>query len=76
MKFKMARLHNMLTGWYNLRRTRQRRIIIRNLKKRKIGHCTHTTESAHVKVQTYFTGEITLHVAKNVNTEQLQHSIL
>ena len=39
------------------------------------GHCTHTTESANVKVQIYFTGEITLHVAQIENTEQLQHFI-
>ena len=39
------------------------------------GHCTHTTESANVKVQMYFTGEITLHVAQIENTEQLQHYI-
>jgi hypothetical protein len=29
-------------------------------------------ESANVKVQKYFTGEITLHVAQIVNIEQLQ----
>jgi hypothetical protein len=29
-------------------------------------------ESANVKVQTYFTGEITLRVAQIVNTEQLK----
>jgi len=28
------------------------------------------------KYKTYFTGEITLHVAQTVNTEQLQHYIL
>ena len=32
-------------------------------------HCTHTAESA--KYKTYFTGEITLHVAQTVHTEQL-----
>jgi hypothetical protein len=37
-------------------------------KKSHIVHCTHTTESSNVKYKTYFTGEITLHVAKIVNT--------
>jgi hypothetical protein len=40
-----------------------------------IGHCTHITESANVKYKTYFTDEITLHVAQIVNTEHLQHYI-
>ena len=40
---------------------------------RHIAHCTNATESANVKVQTYFTDEIALHVAQIVNTEQLQH---
>jgi len=39
-------------------------------KKSHIEHCTHTTESANLTVQTYFRGEITLHVAQTVNTEQ------
>jgi hypothetical protein len=30
---------------------------------------------ANVKVQTYFTGEITLHVAQMVNTEKLQRYV-
>jgi len=45
-------------------------------KKGRIVHCTHTAESADVKYKTYFTGEITLHVAQTVNTEPLQHYIL
>ena len=36
------------------------------------GHCTHATGSANVKCKTYFMGEITLHVAQIVNTEQMQ----
>ena len=44
-------------------------------KNSRIGHCTHTMESANVKYKTYFTGEIALHVAQIVNTEQLQHYI-
>ena len=40
-----------------------------------IGHCTHTLESADVKVQNVFHWAITLHVAQTVNTEQLQHYI-
>jgi uncharacterized protein YycO len=36
-----------------------------------IGHRTHTTESAKLKEQNMFTGEITLHVAQIVNKEQL-----
>ena len=48
---------------------------LRNYKKVHTGHCTHRTESANVKYTTYFTGEITLHVAQTVNTEQLQYYI-
>ena len=40
-----------------------------------IWHSTHTTESANIKVQNIFQGEITLHVALTVNTEQLQYCI-
>jgi hypothetical protein len=36
-----------------------------------LGTALHTAESADVKVQTYITGEVTLHVAQIVNTEQL-----
>ena len=36
----------------------------------------HTTESANVKVQNIFTGEIKLQIAQTVNTEQLQHYII
>jgi len=36
------------------------------------GHCTRTAERANVKYKTYFSGEVTLHVAQVVNTE-LQH---
>ena len=50
-----------------------------NYKKKtsRIGHCTHTAESrpVNVKYTTYYTGEITLHVAQTVNTEQLQYYI-
>ena len=38
-------------------------------------HCTQTVENADVKVQKYFTGEITLRVAQTVNTVQLQHCV-
>ena len=38
-------------------------------KKSHIGHRTHTSESANVKVQNIFEGQ------KNVNSEQLQHCI-
>jgi len=33
-----------------------------------IGPCTHISESTNVKVQTYFTRKITLHVAQIVST--------
>jgi hypothetical protein len=37
---------------------------VKELKKSRIGHCIHTADSANVKVQTYFTGEVTLRVAQ------------
>ena len=40
-----------------------------------IGHCTCTLESTNVKVQTYLTYEIVLHIVQIINTEQLQHYI-
>ena len=40
-----------------------------------IERCTQTAASDDVKYKTYFTGEITLHVAETVNTEQLQHYV-
>jgi hypothetical protein len=46
---------------------------INNKKQPHWGLHTYIMESANVKVQTYFTGEITLHVAQTVNAEQLQH---
>ena len=46
-----------------------------NCKKSHIGHCTHTTECANIRYNTYFTGEITLHVAQIVNTQQGGHYI-
>jgi hypothetical protein len=36
-----------------------------------IEYCTHTMESANAKYETYLPGEITLHLAQIVNTEQL-----
>jgi len=36
------------------------------------GHGTQTVGSADVKYRTYFTGKITLHAARIVDTEQLQ----
>jgi len=50
---------------------------IKELKKKKtiLGHCTPTAKSANVKYRTYFMGEITLHAAQIVNTEQLQHYV-
>jgi hypothetical protein len=47
----------------------------RNYKKNHIQRCTHTAESADVKVQNILTCEIILHVAQIVNREQLQHSV-
>jgi hypothetical protein len=44
-------------------------------KNSRVGHCTLTAESANVKIQNVFHGEITLHVAQPVNTEELQYSI-
>jgi hypothetical protein len=47
-----------------------------NTKNRPTGLCTHTSETTNVKqYKTYFTCEITLHVAKIVKTELLQHYI-
>jgi len=41
-----------------------------------MGHCTHTAGSANIySYRTYVKGEITLHVAQAVNTEQLQHCV-
>jgi hypothetical protein len=37
-------------------------------KNSRIGHCSHTAESANVKVQNNFRGKITLFVAQIVNT--------
>ena len=53
---------------------------IKELQKKKknshFRHCTHTPrEVLTLKFKTHFTGEITLHVAQIVNTEQLQHCI-
>ena len=42
-------------------------------RKKHIGHCTHTEESADVKVQNIFHGEVTLQVEQIVNSEQLQY---
>ena len=36
---------------------------------------THTAESVNIKLQTYFTGKITLHLTHVVNTEYLQHCV-
>jgi uncharacterized protein YycO len=41
-------------------------------KKSHIVQCTHTTKSTNLKARRTFTGEITLHVAQIVNTQQLQ----
>jgi len=49
--------------------------IIINYKNSNIGYCTHTMGSTNVKVRNYFKGEITLHIAQNVTTEQLHHYI-
>jgi hypothetical protein len=38
-------------------------------------NCTQTVGVAAVKVRTYCKGEITLHVAQTVNTDQLQHCV-
>ena len=38
-----------------------------------IGHCTHTAESANVKVQNIFHVRNNITLAQPVNTEQLQH---
>jgi len=38
-------------------------------------NCTDTAESTNVKVQNIFSVRNDLHVAENVNTEQLQHYI-
>jgi len=53
---------------------------IKEVKKKPIGHCTHTSESTNVKVQIYFTCEITLHVAQiviqeNYNTIYPRHMV-
>jgi hypothetical protein len=48
---------------------------IQETQKTAIGTHTHTAGSAMSKYKTYFTGEITLHVAQIVITEQLQHCI-
>jgi len=40
-----------------------------------IERCTQTAASDDVKYKTYFTGEITLHVARILYREQLQHYI-
>jgi ribosomal protein L23 len=45
-------------------------------KNSRIGHCTHTMESANVKVQNIFHGRNKITFRKTVNTKQLQHSIL
>ena len=47
----------------------------KELKNSHIGHCTRTAESANGKAQNIFHGEITLHVAQTVNTEQLQYCV-
>jgi hypothetical protein len=57
------------------RKARNKGTAKKKKKKNHIGHCAHTTESANVKVQSYFTGEITLLVVQIVNTEQLQRYI-
>ena len=44
-------------------------------KNSQIGHCTCTLESINVKVQTYLTYEIVLHIVQIISTEQLQHYI-
>ena len=44
----------------------------RNNKKQHIVPCTHTLESTNIKVQAYFTCEITLHVTQIVSTIKKQ----
>jgi len=46
---------------------------IKELKKIHIGHCTHTAESANVKVQNKFHRRNYITLTQTVNTEQLQH---
>jgi hypothetical protein len=46
-----------------------------NTKNSHIVHCTRTAGSADVTVQSIFQGEITLHVPRIVNREQLQHCV-
>jgi len=59
---------NNIPGKYEIKGLPKRR----GKKTRHIGHRTQTAGSAAV---TYFTREITLHVAQAVTTEQLQHCI-
>ena len=42
---------------------------IKELRKKPIGHCTHTEESADIKVQNIFHGEITLQVEQILNVQ-------
>jgi len=42
-------------------------------KNNHIGHCTHTTESANVKVQNILHGQNNITCSTNLNTEQLQY---
>ena len=45
---------------------------IKEQQKQHIVPCTHTLKSTNIKVQTYFTCEITLHVAQIVSTIKKQ----
>jgi len=38
-----------------------------------IGHCTHTTESANIKVHNIFHRRNNINVAQTANTEQMKH---
>jgi hypothetical protein len=46
---------------------------LRNCKKEATAHVLQ--KALMLKYKTYLTGEMTLHVAQNVNTEQLQHYV-